>query len=237
MDEEAMVIIQGLRSPQTEFSFLENIELQNGKLEDMLKDAVRQNDSVARPTAAVIEEISEDEKSSIDEKMTDLVVAYESKFKQTNDGVISSQESTHSMSENQGKSTKAPAGRGLGIIIGEPTCLSIKTWKPGSKAMDFEIGRSITGRRIHIAADYLIHFPHWIKTSNFQPYLGIGGRAKSSSEAEEARFRVGARFGAGIEYIHGLFGVYGEFFPVLDILPEIRIALEGGIGVRYYFNN
>ncbi|RKX71780.1 hypothetical protein DRP53_00400 [candidate division WOR-3 bacterium] len=125
---------------------------------------------------------------------------------------------------------------GVGIILGEPTGLSFKSWITEINAIDFGIGWSFTRERIHLVADYLFHFPEWIQEPNWYPYLGLGGRLKMKrTKEEEWEFNLGARFGIGIEYIYQRFGFFGELYPVMDLVPETDFDLEGGIGARFYF--
>ncbi|HID32673.1 MAG TPA: hypothetical protein EYP24_04780 [bacterium (Candidatus Stahlbacteria)] len=126
------------------------------------------------------------------------------------------------------------SGIGLGIIIGEPTGISLKNWIAEKHAIDFGIGWSFTRNRIHIIGDYLFHFPEWVEEENWYPYLGIGGRLKLKEEQDEWRFNLGVRFGIGIEYIYQRFGFFGELYPVMDLIPETDFDLEGGIGARFY---
>jgi hypothetical protein len=235
MDEEAMVIIQTPQSDQRESSFLGNIKLQNGMLEDMLEDAICQDDSIAESTAALTVRTTEINKTSVDEKMTDLIVAYTGDSEESVADTIAGHKTTTDKSKKHDDKITALAG--LGIIIGEPTGVSLKKWIVETKAIDFQIGWSFPGQSIHFAVDYQTHFPEWFNNNKLYPYLEIGGRLKMRQETEDGPIRLGMRFGIGIEYIHGHFGIYSEICPAMDITPETRLALEGGIGAHYYFTN
>lgn len=235
--EDAMVIIHGLNLEKQEDSFIKNIALQDGGLKAILEDAASQDDSVMSTPATMDESNSLSSKTLVDEKLEDLIVAYQTDTEASapcenmtgnkNEGVVVDRDTDAGM----------PAGFGLGVIIGEPTGISFKKWIAGKHAIDFEMGWSFPGDRIHIAVDYLTHFPEWIRKHNLHPYLGVGGRLKMKAEQEEEQFTFGIRFGAGIEYIRGQFGLYGELYPVVDLVPETKFGMEGGIGARYYFKD
>jgi hypothetical protein len=84
--------------------------------------------------------------------------------------------------------------------------------------------------------DIVYHFPEWSNKNDLHPYLGFGQRLKIRPEQEAGQFRFGIRFGIGVEYVRGPFGLYSEIYPGMDILPDAAFCLEGGIGVRYYFS-
>ena len=63
-------------------------------------------------------------------------------------------------------------------------------------------------------------------------YYGLGGRLK----AVEADPRAGVRLPLGITYINPQepIDVFFEIVPILDILPETRLAMNIGLGGRFY---
>ncbi|MGB7055653.1 MAG: hypothetical protein WBE28_10075, partial [bacterium] len=191
------------------------------------------NDSVMSIPTNGGEPNSLSSKTVVDEKLENLIVAYQTEAsapsektaRDKNEGVV----------VDQNTSAGVPAGFGLGVIIGEPTGITLNKRIAGKHAIDLEIGWSFPGKRIHIAVDYLSYFPEWIRKHNLYPYLGVGSRLKIRTEPEEEQFTFGIRFGAGIEYICGQFGLYAELHPVVDLVPETKFGMEGGIGARYYF--
>ena len=67
---------------------------------------------------------------------------------------------------------------GVGIMVGEPTGISLKYWLSKSNAIDGGIGMSFyKASSLHIHADYLYHDFN-IFNENFPFYIGIGGRIK-----------------------------------------------------------
>lgn len=234
--EDAIVIIHGLKSTAQENSFIKNIELQDGGLRTVLEDAASQNDSTSGTPDIAIEPNSSSNQTLVDEKLENLIVAYE------NDAKGSPVREKNAVNEGEGRvveqdTISIPAGLGVGILIGEPTGITFKQWMSGKHAFDLEIGWSFPGERIHIAVDYLSHLPKWTKTQNLYPYLGIGGRLKIGAEQDGDQFRFGIRFGAGVEYVRGRFSLYGKLHPVFDIVPTAKLGMEGGIGAYFYFKD
>ncbi len=235
MGEDAMVIIHGLNLERKEKTIVKNIEVQNGGFKTILSDSASQDDSITSAPAAVNEPNSQGGKTIVDEKLEDLVVAY-----QSNNGVSAAREKTvmdKGAVVRQDTKAVRPAGFGLGVIAGVPTRISFKNWISKKDAIDFEIGWSFPKERIHIVGGYLSHFPEWTKKRGWYPYLGVGGRLKMEAEQEEWQVNLGIRFGIGIEYIYRQLGFFSELYPVMDMLPDTRFDLEGGIGVRYCFKN
>ena len=70
------------------------------------------------------------------------------------------------------------SGTGLGIMLGEPTGVNLKSWISSSSAFDVGLAWSFTHEgSMHIHADYLYHNYNLI-SSNIPFYVGIGGRIK-----------------------------------------------------------
>lgn len=131
-------------------------------------------------------------------------------------------------------------GTGLGIILGEPTGVSFKQWLTRTTAVDAGFAWSFADGEdaFHIHMDYLVHMYDWIKgsddfSSRLNFYLGVGGRAKFQTDA-----RVGARGVIGLVYFFK--GVpldsFLEIAPIMDLAPETDFSLNGGIGIRYFFD-
>ena len=128
-------------------------------------------------------------------------------------------------------------GFGLGILLGQPTAITAKYWTSGSTAFDFGAGYSFEKySRMHLHADYLFHTKNVFNTTeNISLYYGPGARLKIF---ENAGSRLGIRFDVGIVWIprNSPVDVFVEIAPLLDIIPETAFSLNGGIGVRYFFN-
>jgi hypothetical protein len=131
-----------------------------------------------------------------------------------------------------GTVTAQNAGFGLGVILGEPTGLSCKLWTGRSTAIDGAAAWSFGEEdALHIHADYLFHNFSLIK-GNIPIYFGIGGRAKF-----EKKSKVGVRIPLGIDFIlsEAPLDIFFELVPLLDLVPATDFDVNGGIGVRYFF--
>jgi hypothetical protein len=127
-------------------------------------------------------------------------------------------------------------GFGLGIIVGQPTGISVKYWTSSSTAFDFGLGYSFENNsRMHLHADYLFHSKDLFNTSeNIALYYGPGARLKLVDKGDS---RLGFRFDVGLVWVprNSPIDVFLEIAPLLDIIPETDFSFNGGIGVRYFF--
>ncbi|MBK7631541.1 MAG: outer membrane beta-barrel protein [Ignavibacteriales bacterium] len=128
-------------------------------------------------------------------------------------------------------------GFGLGIILGEPTGISVKYWTTSSTAFDFGLGYSLKkNSRLHLHADYLFHVKNLAHTTeNISFYYGPGARLRV---VENGDSRLGFRFDVGLVWIprNAPVDVFLEIAPLLDIIPQTDFSVNGGIGIRYFFN-
>lgn len=125
-----------------------------------------------------------------------------------------------------------PGNTELGVMLGEPTGISLQVWQSGSTAIDGAVAWSF-GRHdhVHIHADYLKHNPLDVNQGSLTFYYGIGARAIL---ADEARF--GARFPVGLHYIipDSRVSLFVEVAPIFNLIPATDFDMNGGIGVRYF---
>jgi len=125
-------------------------------------------------------------------------------------------------------------GFGLGAIFGEPTGISGKYWVSRQNAIAGGLAWSFRGDGfLHVHADYVWHFPDAIRSSEkFPLYVGIGGRIRFDDPA-----RVGVRIPFGFAWWpRGVpLDIFLEIAPILDLAPATEFELNGGIGVRYFF--
>ncbi len=128
-------------------------------------------------------------------------------------------------------------GFGLGIIMGEPTGISMKGWTGENNAIDAGVAWSFrTPSSFHLHADYLWHSYGVFKTSERIPlYYGVGGRVKIGRDGEDSRF--GVRVVLGIDYMvkSAPVDVFLEIAPVMDLTPATELTANGGLGVRFWF--
>jgi hypothetical protein len=126
-------------------------------------------------------------------------------------------------------------GLGLGLILGEPTGVSLKSWTGRRTAIDAAAAWSFDrDGSVHLHMDYLIHDFNLIKTrtGRLPVYYGIGGRIRL-----EDKTRVGVRIPVGMCYIFddAPIDIFVELGPVFDVVPRTELTVAGFIGFRYYF--
>lgn len=125
---------------------------------------------------------------------------------------------------------------GLGVILGEPSGVSIKVWNNERSAFDVGAAWSFAGSNdaIHLHGDYLLH--SWlddIQDGSLAFYYGIGARVILS----DPDARLGVRVPLGLNYIipNSQIDIFAEIVPILDLTPSTDFNGNGGIGIRYYF--
>lgn len=126
-------------------------------------------------------------------------------------------------------------GFGLGIILGEPTGISLKKWLDGNSALDSAVAWSLVRpSSFHLHADYLYHkFNIFnVKKGKLPLYFGIGIRIRVGGED-----RLGIRVPVGICYIfeQAPLDIFLELGPVLDLAPATKLRVTSSIGIRYFF--
>lgn len=132
---------------------------------------------------------------------------------------------------NQVQAQYRPGATELGVVLGEPTGVSIQVWQSGRTSIDGALAWSL-GRndKIHIHADYLKHDQLSVDRGSLTFFYGIGARAIL---ADDARF--GARIPVGLHYIipDSRITLFFEVAPIFDLMPATDFDVNGGIGVRY----
>jgi len=128
------------------------------------------------------------------------------------------------------------SGIGLGIILGEPTGVSLKSWIGRREAFDVAVAWSFEGEgAIHIHADYLFHnFRLFnIEKGDLVFYYGIGVRIKTVNKTQ-----VGVRFPFGLSYLFEKdpLEIFFELGPIMNLTPKTLFRMTTGVGVRYYFD-
>jgi hypothetical protein len=126
-------------------------------------------------------------------------------------------------------------GFGVGIIVGEPTGISIKQWLSSKTAVDAAIAWSFARESsFHLHADYLVHAFDEFQTTEAVPlYYGIGGRLKSS-KGGDARLGVRGVIGIGYLFREAPIDLFFEMAPILDLTPSTELSINGGFGARYF---
>ncbi|MCK4776230.1 MAG: DUF3996 domain-containing protein [Candidatus Krumholzibacteria bacterium] len=126
---------------------------------------------------------------------------------------------------------------GIGIIIGEPTGVDVKVFLNETNAIEGALAWSLSeDNEVHIQAEYLYHFYDWIKVKKglLPVFFGIGGRIVIRENADDV-FGLRIPGGLSYEFAEGLFDVFFEIVPILNLAPDTDFDLEGAIGLRIWF--
>ncbi len=135
---------------------------------------------------------------------------------------------------------------GLGLILGEPTGLSVKYWLDDKSAIDGAAAWSFwdeDGFQLH--ADYLWHNFEWLQSAvdsgKLPVYFGGGVRLKFQEDNgrhddDDGDTVFGIRAPVGISYLFEdkPFDVFAEIAPILDLAPDVELSLSLAVGLRYY---
>lgn len=125
---------------------------------------------------------------------------------------------------------------GIGVIVGEPTGLSLKSWTGGNNAFDLGVAWSFGPYdAVNIHGDYLWHNYEVFDetdTGTLPLYYGIGARLILADDDAV----IGARVPVGINYLfeEAPVGLFMELAPILNLAPDTDFDVGGGVGVRFY---
>jgi len=130
-------------------------------------------------------------------------------------------------------SLRLPQVFGIGVIIGDPTGISINIEK-GNIAYAGAIAWKIP-ERLHLHGDYVVNFE--IENEEEIPgimnaYMGGGGFFQISKND----IFLGIRVPFGLKYAFKDFplDVFFEVVPGFLLIPETALSLQGGVGIRIY---
>ncbi len=136
-----------------------------------------------------------------------------------------------------------PRGAGLGIILGEPTGLSLAWRRDGPGGFDGAVAWSVPESKVHLHADYLHELVSFRDPAapvvEFPVSVGIGPRLRlgsgTSSKASVIGLRVPVCLGVRATEVpvEGFF----ELVPVLGLYPSTRMDFDAALGVRVYFES
>lgn len=137
-------------------------------------------------------------------------------------------------------------GLGVGIVAGDPTGLCLKSWLSQKSALEVAAAWSFEGEGgFFLAADYVLHSfgimdePDADLDGLMFTY-GIGGKIyfrDGNDEDDEGEVVLGLRIPLGLCYpFEGApVDMFVQLAPVMDVVPETELGLNGGIGARLYF--
>jgi len=133
---------------------------------------------------------------------------------------------------------------GLGLIVGEPTGLSVKYWLDEEHAVDGAAAWSFfDGDGFQLHADYLWHDLSLLDSGKLDGklplYYGVGARLKFRDD--EGRHHdndtvFGIRVPVGINYLfkNEPFDLFAEIAPILDLTPDVEFNFDIAVGMRLY---
>jgi hypothetical protein len=136
-----------------------------------------------------------------------------------------------------GTSGGGDGGFGVGVILGEPTGLSLKCWVTEKTAIDGGVAYSFKDTTsFHFHSDFLWHNFDLLPVTHgrLAVYYGVGGRVKFERNTDT---RAGVRGPIGLAYMfeQAPVDIFVEIAPILDVTPSTKFGINGGVGVRYYF--
>ena len=126
---------------------------------------------------------------------------------------------------------------GVGVILGEPSGLSLKYFLTDTFAVDGALGWSFHNETdFHIHSDALWHIHDLFDTNEGQLslYFGVGARVKFREHAED---RIGVRIPLGVSYKFDRAPVdlFVEVAPIIDFTPSTDGSFSAAVGARYWF--
>jgi len=125
---------------------------------------------------------------------------------------------------------------GAGVIVGDPTGISVKYFLDDFTAVDMVLAWSMKKKeylRLHL--DYLLHDFKVIGREFDLPlvfYYGGGVKAVIADEPV-----AGLRAVTGIIYIlkKPIIDFFFEIAPGINLIPETVFSMDAGLGARFYF--
>jgi hypothetical protein len=133
------------------------------------------------------------------------------------------------------RADRAPGGDfGLGIILGQPTGLTLEFFVASSQSIDLAIGLDAFNRGgFYVHGDYLFYLPSLVRgrSVSLSPYLGPGVFVAGG------RPDVGVRvpFGLSLDFRTAPLKLFLEVAPHLRLVDDVRLRIAAAVGFRYFF--
>jgi hypothetical protein len=136
---------------------------------------------------------------------------------------------------------RAAGDLGIGLMVGEPTGLSVKYWLDDTQAIDGAAGWSFSGHNsFQLHGDYLFHRFDIFKTEEGADrtpvYYGIGARIKDKDHDDDTVFGIRIPLGASYLFADAPFEIFGEIVPIIDLAPDVDLDINVAIGFRFYLD-
>lgn len=138
---------------------------------------------------------------------------------------------------------------GVGVVIGEPTGVAAKLYLQDDQAIQAALGLAFVSSGFHVHADYVFH--PWIledrEAFTLPAYIGPGVRLMQhrAGRGADDDFRIGPRAVIGMlfDFKEIPLDVFVEVAGVVELrfgssdddVNGFGVALNGGLGGRYYF--
>jgi len=127
---------------------------------------------------------------------------------------------------------------GVGVILGEPTGASLKYWLNETMAIDGALGASSRDDTdFYLHGDVLWHNFDLIPVSQgrLPVYFGVGGLLRFCDNNHDNE--AGIRVPVGLSYMfdNAPIDVFAEIAPAIDVTPDVRGEITGGVGIRFWF--
>ncbi|MBI2375032.1 MAG: hypothetical protein HYV07_13630 [Deltaproteobacteria bacterium] len=129
---------------------------------------------------------------------------------------------------------------GLGIILGDPTGLTLKSRLSQRNALQLHVGFAFGDEkkgRLSLILDYLFHFTGIPVESAgvLAPYLGIGGKLVLRESRDDVLFGVRVPIGLAFFIRSVPIEIAVEVAVGIHLIPETSALVDGGLMGRYYF--
>ena len=145
---------------------------------------------------------------------------------------------------------QGPEGKsfGFGLILGDPFGATVKYWTSSQNALVGDIGGSGDFGNPRIQVDYLWHF-NAFRSNVVKMYAGPGLAIGFGREYSDFRYFRGedqpnnpTTVGFGMRVMFGLniiprrlpLEIFAELGPLIEFSPGTGVALDGGVGIRFY---
>lgn len=128
-----------------------------------------------------------------------------------------------------GTMNRLEARTGIGIIVGEPTGISIRV---GNFPI-LGIAWSVVDNYFHVHCDY------WLANKKMDRslygYYGLGVKLTGNEKGAADDVQLGARVPFGLRYyVAPRVELFAEVVPGMRVIPDTDFDIDGGIGVRFY---
>jgi len=125
---------------------------------------------------------------------------------------------------------------GLGLMIGEPTGISLKYWSSETRAIGGGVAWSLGQYdAIHLHGDYLWHsysvFDD-VDKGQLPVYYGVGGRIVFAENDAVLGIRVPV--GLNYRFEENPLDLFLELVPTVNLAPDTDFDMNGALGIRIY---